>query len=175
MLEIVLVMAGIIALRLIDVSLGALRIQYLVRGRRALAGTLGFFESLTWVAAAGLVLSNLDEWYKIVAYAGGFGLGTALGGALDAWIASGQVFVRVMAPIESPQTAEGLRALGFRATVINGEGLNGEVRLTLSAIPRRQLGAALKLIKETNPESFITVDEISASHAHLMRSNRVRK
>ena len=105
-----LISVGIIALRLIDVSIGALRIQYLVRGRRVLAGVLGFFESLTWVLAAGLVLSDLDEWYKVIAYAAGFGLGTALGGALDAWIASGQVFLRVMAPVASPQVAADLRA-----------------------------------------------------------------
>ncbi len=76
-MAVVLTVLGIIALRLIDVSIGALRIQYLVRGRRVVAGLLGFVESLTWVVAAGLVLSDLNEWYKVVAYAAGFGLGTA--------------------------------------------------------------------------------------------------
>ena len=99
---VVLTMVGIIALRLVDVSIGALRITYLIRCRRLLAGTLGFFESLSWVIAAALVLSDMDEWYKVVAYAAGFGLGTSLGSTLDTWIASGQVFVRVMAPIGSP-------------------------------------------------------------------------
>jgi len=170
-----LISVGIIALRLIDVSIGALRIQYLVRGRRILAGVLGFFESLTWVLAAGLVLSDLDEWYKVVAYAAGFGLGTALGGALDAWIASGQVFLRVMAPVASPQVAEDLRAAGFGATVLNGEGLDGEVRLTLSAIPRRQLRTAIEIVRAVNPEAYVTVDDVAANPAHLMKAGRSRK
>lgn len=166
---------GIIALRLIDVSIGALRIQYLVRGRRGLAGVLGFFESLTWVIAAALVLSDLDEFYKVIAYAGGFGLGTSLGGYLDAWIASGQVFLRIMAPSDSPQVAGSLREAGFGATVLNAEGFEGEVRLTLTAIPRRQQRRALEIIKSVNPEAFVTVDDVSANTVELMRSTRMRK
>lgn len=170
-----LTFVGIIALRLVDVSIGALRIQYLVRGRRVLAGFLGFFESLTWVIAAALVLSDLDEWYKVAAYAGGFGLGTALGGYLDAWIASGQVFLRVMAPSESPQVAGALRDRGYAATVINGEGYEGDVRLTLTAIPRRRHREVLDIIKSVNPHAFVTIDDVSANTVQLMKSNRLRK
>lgn len=166
---------GIVALRLIDVSIGALRIQYLVRGRRALAGGLGFFESLTWVATAAWVLSDLDEWYKVVAYAAGFGLGTALGGLLDSWIGSGQVFLRVMASVDAPPVAPTLRDLGFGATVINGQGLDGDVRLTICALPRRRLGEALDAIKMTNPHAFVTADEIDAFSAQAMPATRVRK
>jgi uncharacterized protein YebE (UPF0316 family) len=172
---VVAVMLGIVALRLIDVSIGALRIQYLVRGQRVLAGALGFFESLTWVIAAGLVLSNLDQWYKVVAYAGGYGLGTALGGFLDEWIASGQVFLRVLAPFDSPTVAAELRELGFGATVLNGEGKQGDVRLTLLAIPRRRKEEAMRVITRINPDAFVTVDTVSAAHASMMKASRIRK
>ena len=166
---------GIIALRLIDVSIGALRIQYLVRGQRLIAGGLGFFESITWVVAAGMVLTNLDEWWKAVAYAAGFGLGTVLGGLLDSWIASGQVFLRVLAPFGSPTVADELRELGFGATVLNGEGLQGDVRLTILAIPRRRMDEAISVIKDLNPDAFVTVDSISAASAATMKATRLRK
>lgn len=172
---VLLTVLGIVALRLIDVSIGALRIQYLVRGQRLIAGTLGFFESLTWVVAAGIVLSNLDQWYKVAAYAGGYGLGTALGGTLDAWIASGQVFLRVMAPSDSPPVAEQLRQLGFGVTVLNGEGRQGDVRLTLLAIPRRRQPEALRVIQQLNPKAFVTIESVSAAPAATMKANRIRK
>ncbi|NND03948.1 MAG: DUF2179 domain-containing protein [Acidimicrobiia bacterium] len=172
---VVLTMIGIVALRLIDVSIGALRIQYLVRGRRLLAGVLGFFESLTWVVAAALVLSDLDEWYKVIAYAAGFGFGTALGGYLDSWIASGQVFLRVMAPSESPQVVDALRERGFAATVVNAEGRDGEVRLTILAIPRKRQGEVIEVIKTLNPHAFVTVDDINAHEVQAMKANRIRK
>jgi uncharacterized protein YebE (UPF0316 family) len=169
------VVLGIIALRLIDVSIGALRIQYLVRGRRAIAGTLGFFESITWVVAAGLVLSNLDQWYKVVAYSSGYGLGTVLGSFLDSWIASGQLFLRVLAPYGSPTVADELRERGFGATVLNGEGQQGEVRLTILAIPRRRKNEAIQVINDLNPNAFVTVDEVSAANAYTMKASRMRK
>jgi len=172
---VLLTVVGIIALRLIDVSIGALRIQYLVRGRRVLAGTLGFFESITWVIAAALVLSDLDEWYKVAAYAAGFGLGTALGGYLDAWIASGQLFLRVMAPSDSPQVVDALREKGFAATVVNAEGRDGDVRLTILAIPRKRHSEVLGIIKTLNPHAFVTVDDISANTVQAMKASRIRK
>ena len=170
-----LIALGIVGLRLVDVSIGALRITYLVRGRRVLAGVLGFFESLTWVIAAGLVLSNLDEWYKVIAFAGGFGLGTALGGTLDRWIASGQVLVRVMAPVESPQAAEILRERGFGVTVLNAEGKDGAVRLTLVAIRRKRLAEVLHLIRSMNEAAYVTVDDVEAERVGMMRAGRIRK
>lgn len=174
-MAVLLTVLGIIALRLVDVSIGTLRIQYVVRGRRLVAGALGFVESITWVIAVGLVLTDLDEWYKVVAYAAGFGLGTAAGGYLDGVIASGQVFLRVMSPITSPEVAPQLRRAGFAATVLNGEGLEGDVRLTLAAMPRRQLNNALDIIRSVNPEAFVTTDEINASSAGAMKAGRLRK
>ncbi|MDH3426109.1 MAG: DUF5698 domain-containing protein [Acidimicrobiia bacterium] len=171
----VLIAAGIVGLRLIDVSIGALRITYLVRGRRLLAGSLGFFESLTWVIAAGIVLSNLDQWYKVIAYAGGFGLGTALGGTLDRWIASGQVMVRVMAPVGSPQAAGLLREKGFGVTVLNAEGKEGEVRLTLVALRRKQLPEVIQLVRSVNDSAYVTVDAVEANSVGMMRAGRIRK
>lgn len=51
----------IFALRITDVSIGTLRITFLVRGKRGVAGALSFFESLIWLLAAAQVLSTLDS------------------------------------------------------------------------------------------------------------------
>ena len=172
---VLLITVGIVALRLVDVSLGSLRITSLVRGQRFTAGVLGFLESLSWVVAAGLVLTSLDEWYKLLAYAGGFGVGTTLGGTIDRWIASGQVFVRIMAPLASPEVASAMRADGFQVTVVNGEGRDGDVRLTISAMRRRDLPRALQVIRDVNPDAFVTVDEVEASRIATMKAARIRK
>jgi uncharacterized protein YebE (UPF0316 family) len=71
--------------------------------------------------------------------------------------------------------AEELRERGFGATVLNGEGLQGDVRLTILAIPRRRLDEAVQVIKERNPDAFVTVDDIFASTAHMMKATRLRK
>ena len=61
----------IFGLRILDVSLGTLRIGMIVRGRRNLAAVLSFFESLIWLMAAAQVLGNLESPVQFVAYAGG--------------------------------------------------------------------------------------------------------
>ncbi len=52
---------AIFAARVGDVSLGTVRTIVVFRGYKFLAAAIGFFEILLWVAAAGQVLTNLDN------------------------------------------------------------------------------------------------------------------
>jgi uncharacterized membrane-anchored protein YitT (DUF2179 family) len=55
--------------------------------------------------------------------------------------------------------AELLRARGHGATVINGDGRDGEVRITFCVVPRRAVPEILEMIEATNPDAFITIDQ----------------
>lgn len=149
----------IFVLRLADVSLGTLRISFLVRSRRGLAGLVGFLESIIWVLAAAQVLSELDEPIKMVAYAGGYAAGTMLGSTIDRWLAMGNVLVRIVAPVHSPHAYEALQQAGYPVTVVNGEGRDGEVRVAFAVMPKRQAPMALELVAKANPAAFVTVEE----------------
>lgn len=150
----------IISLRLVDVPLGTLRIMLLTRGSRWRSGLVGFFESLTWVTAASIVLRELDDPVRMVAFAAGFGLGTILGVSLERWLAPGTAVVQVMAPIASPEVATAMRAEGFAVTTLNGEGRDGDVRLSLSVVPRRQLRRVLGIVRSINREAFTTIEDV---------------
>ena len=131
----------IIALRLVDVSLGTVRIIMLSRRYRLLPALIGFVEVFTWLVAATMVFSNLNSPPRMLAYAGGFGLGTYLGATLlESWLAVGNTMMRVVSPVTSPQVDEALRRAGFGVTVINADGRDGEVRLAFTIIPRRRAG-----------------------------------
>ena len=149
----------IFCLRVADVSLGTLRIVFLVRGRRRLAGLVGFFESLIWVIAAGQVLSGLDEPLKMVAYAAGYAAGTMLGSTIEGWLAMGSVLVRIVAPVGSPHAYEVLQRAGYALTVLNGEGREGAVRVAFAVMPRRDATRALALVAEANPDAFVTIED----------------
>ena len=135
-IETVVVSLLIFLARLVDQSLGTMRIIYLFRGRRRLAGALGFFESATWLLAVSQVVTNVDEPIKVVAFAGGFAAGTMLGGTVEKWLALGQGVLRVVAPFESPQSAGALRSAGFAVTVINADRKSWTPPRTDSTIPR---------------------------------------
>ncbi len=148
----------IFSLRIVDVSLGTLRIGFLVRGERSLAGLFGFFESLVWLIAAAQVLSNLDSPLKFIAYAGGYAAGTMLGVSLERWLAIGDTIMRVVTPIDTPPVDEVLREAGFYVTVLNARGRNGDVSVAFSVLPRRKMQYALKLIADVNPHTFVTFE-----------------
>lgn len=159
-------------MRVTDQTLGTLRIVMLVRGRRLIAGMLGFFESLVWVLAAGQVLTNLDSPLKIIAFAGGFAAGTMLGGTVERWLALGNSLLQIVAPIASPAAAPALRDAGFGATVVNAEGADGPVRVTFTVIPRKRSQEAMRIVKSVNPEAYVTYEQISAPNLELVKESR---
>ncbi len=155
----------IFGLRIVDVSLGTLRIAMLVRGHRLMAGGLGFFESIIWLVAAAQVLNNLDSWLKIVAYAGGYAAGTMLGTTIEKWMAIGSILLRVIEPSGTPSSVPALRTAGFYATVMDAHGRDGTVQIIFSVIPRRKQGQALRIVQETNPRAYVTFEQTSRASA----------
>jgi len=152
----------IVALRTLDVGISTVRIVVLGRGRRGLAAGLGFVEAIVWVVAVARVLDGIDDPARMVAFAAGFALGTYLGSKVEEWLAIGQCLVRVVAPVGSPQVAPKLREIGLGATVFNGDGMDGEVRLTFCVVDRRQLPHVQRLITEVNPHAYVTVDDTAS-------------
>lgn len=164
----------IFALRIVDVSLGTLRIGMLVRGKRRLAGVLSFFESLIWLVAAAQVLGKLESPIQFVAYAGGYATGTMLGANIERWLAVGKVVLRVIVPVSAPDVQEALRQAGFFVTTVNASGRDGEVRVMFSVIARKKLRAALRVIEGTYPRAFITVEEVTTAQLQEVATREER-
>jgi len=160
----------IVALRLIDVSLGTLRIILLSRRYRLLPAAIGFVEVFTWVVAATVVFSNLNSWPRMLAYAGGFALGTYLGTLLESWLAVGYTMLRIVAPVASQPVAPGLRDAGYLVTVMNADGRDGEVRLSFTVIPRRRVREAMRLVRDLNPKAFVTLQDVDRVETRQRRA-----
>ncbi|UCH26461.1 MAG: DUF2179 domain-containing protein [Trueperaceae bacterium] len=158
----------IFGLRLADVSVSTVRLIVLVRGQRLLAGILSFVSSIIWLVAVAQVINELDNPLKVVAYAGGFAVGTALGSTIANRVARGHSLVRIITPVAADDISQRLREAGFFVTVLNAEGRDGEVRIAFSVIPRRRVKEVIHLINEANPRAFVTVEEVSAVHHRLI-------
>jgi uncharacterized protein YebE (UPF0316 family) len=65
--------------RIIDVSVGTVRVILTSRGYRYAAPALGFIEVLIWLLAIGEIMKNLANPACYVAYAGGFATGNYVG------------------------------------------------------------------------------------------------
>lgn len=158
-----LLMSGltIFAMRILDVSLGTLRIGFLVRGQRVLAGAFGFVESLVWLLAVSQVITNLDSPYKMIGYAGGYAIGTMLGVSIEKWLAMGDAMVRIVTPAQAASPSEQLRAAGFSVTEVNARGRDGDVSLAFAVVPRKKLVKMMKMLEKISPNAFITIEQTS--------------
>ena len=148
----------IFLLRLADQSLGTMRSLLVSKNKPIYAALIGLIESAIWIIAISQVVKDINDPILISAYAAGFAAGTILGSYIERIVGVGNIVVRVFCPADSPSVAERLRKKGYGVTIIDGQGKDGPVKIYLCVIPRRRLKSVLDMIKEINPDSFITTD-----------------
>ncbi|MGE5541496.1 MAG: DUF2179 domain-containing protein [Bacillota bacterium] len=148
----------IFACRVADVSLGTIRLLFIVRGKRYQAAVVGFFEVFIFINALGRVMSNISSPLKLVAYAGGFAVGNIVGSLLEERITTGYRTVYVVLPQGQAETLTcRLRESGFGATVVPASGREGMRSMVMMTLERKTLQVALNLIDSEAPEAFVTI------------------
>ena len=161
----VLLAMAIFFARIMDVSLGTVRTIVVFRGHRLLAAFIGFFEIIIWVLAAGQVLQNLDAWYLVVAYAGGFGAGNYIGIWMESKLAMGREMVSAISFRADGGLARLLRERGFRAIDVDADmGRGPPVDLVITVTRRRRVPELLQTILEADPEAQYSVSDIKMAH-----------
>ena len=155
-----LLSGAIFLARVLDVSLGTLRTILVFRSYPVFAAMLGFFEIVVWVVAAGQVLRDLNRWYLIVAYAGGFAAGNVVGIWLESKLAVGMELVRAISVNRDVKLAQQLRAADY--SVIELAGANGQapVEVLLISEKRRRIPRLLSLIEAIDPDAVCTITDI---------------
>jgi len=156
----VIVPLFIIIARIIDVSLGTIRIIFVSRGYRHLAPALGFFEVIIWLIAIGEIMKNLNNPAAYIAYGLGFALGNYFGILLEDRLSIGQVLVRVITKRDASVLVEMLKQGNYGVTAIDAEGATGQVKLILLVINRSRLTEVIELIKHFNPNAFYSVEDV---------------
>lgn len=161
-LSVALLCALIFSARVVDVSLGTLRMAAVVRGSRRWAFILGFFEVLVWVTAVSKVIRNLDvPWYAI-SYALGFATGTFVGITIERKLAIGEQVVRVFSR-HGDRIAAAIRELGHAVTVFEGKGRDGEVLLLYTKVPRRTVPLVVAAARAADSDCFYVVEDVRAT------------
>jgi len=151
--------------RVTDVSLGTVRLICVTRGHRALAIVLGFFEILIWIFAVSRVLTELDHWANILAYAAGFATGNALGMTIEDRLALGVQTASFISRGRANAVAERLRFAGLPVTTFVGAGRDGPVSMCIAVVPRRQTHATIRMAREIDPDVVITVEDVRTTTA----------
>ena len=83
-------------LRVSDMTLDTLRVLVVIRGRKAIAWVLGFFQAAIFVLAISSVLSNVNNILNVVGYAAGFATGNVIGMLIEEWLAIGHTHLSII-------------------------------------------------------------------------------
>ena len=150
----------IVFARIVDVSMGTLRVSFIARGRKALAAACGFTEILIWITVVSRVLSGERSFVAYVAYALGFTLGTFVGMSIEERLAVGWSLVRVISSKTLGDFAQVLSSAGFGVTQQTGQGARGPVEILVILMPRRRLSEFRPMLSAFDPAAFYTIEDV---------------
>lgn len=150
----------IILARIIDVTLGTMRIIYISRGMKFLAPLFGFFEILVWLVAIGQIMRNLNNPVYYLAYAVGFATGNLIGIFLEERLAVGRVILRIITQKDATELVKHLRASGYGVTTVAAEGATGPVKLLFTVIDRDKTKSVVESVQAYNPKAFYSIEDV---------------
>jgi uncharacterized protein YebE (UPF0316 family) len=160
--------------RVMDVSLGTLRIIFISRGKRLLAPLMGFFEVLIWLLAISQIFQNLQNPACYIAYAAGFAGGSFIGMTIENRLAIGLQIVRLITKFFVPELTGKLKAGGYGLTTLQGEGAEGPVTVIFTIVRRKDLPAFIDIVQSVNPKVFYTVEDIRMAKEGIYPLTRER-
>ncbi|SIR16518.1 DUF2179 domain-containing protein [Pontibacter lucknowensis] len=162
--------------RIMDVTLGTLRIVFISKGDKVIAPLLGFVEVLIWLVAITQVMQNLSNFASYFAWAAGFATGNFLGLRIEQKLALGQVVVRVITVDSGDQLIDRLAGRGYRLTALDAKGTRGKVNLLFMIVKRKKLQEVIDIIRDYNPNAFYSIEDVrSVSETGMPEEEGERK
>jgi uncharacterized protein YebE (UPF0316 family) len=149
--------------RVLDVTLGTLRIIFISQGKRTLAPILGGIEVFIWITIVSQIVRSANNILAYIAYAVGFAVGNYIGMYIEGRLAIGTLLVLTIVQDHSERLTTRLHSAGFGVTCADGEGANGPVKLVYTIVPRRSLKVVLNIIHESHPHAFLTIQDVRST------------
>ena len=165
--------------KILEVSLGTLRIVLINRGERLKGSIVAAVEITLWIVIASSVL---DGWrqdvMKAVIYVLAYSCGNYCGSRLDEFLAFGLSSLQIVVPTleETKKLSTYLQAQGYGVTAIDVYGRDAnEHYMLLMIIKRKLLKAVLAEIQENCPAAMVTVSDVKTVRGGYMRSASKRR
>jgi len=143
--------------RIADVTLGTIRINFIVKRRKIFAAAIGFFEVIIYISVIARVIQSLgSNTYGILAYGAGFAAGTIIGITISDKFSRDLVSTNVISKNKSSEIEDLLRNEGFGVTSYQGYGKNGDVKIINVVCRQKHYSRLKKIIAGLDHDLFIT-------------------
>lgn len=153
----------ILVAKVIEVTLGTLRVILINKGYRKEGTLLAFIEIILWVFIASTVINGMTEApIKGLMYSFGFAGGVYLGSYVESKIAMGKILVQVICDVETSNSlSEAIRSSGMGLTTWDAEGKESTKKVLLLIGNRKNTKKILKLISETDDKAVVAIHDAS--------------
>ncbi len=145
--------------RVIDVSLGTIRMILIIRGDKIPAAVIGFFEIMVYTVALSMVVGALNDPIKLLVFCSGFALGVIVGTVIEEKLSLGYRGLQVIVDREHEYIVEELRDEGIPVTCWEAQGRLGP-KMVMSIMVRRNMAAQVAdKVYEKDPTAFVVFME----------------
>ena len=160
-MELFILCVKIFFVRILDVSLGTVRMIITVKGNKLVASLIGFFEILVWFLIVKEALNTTETSIFIaLSYSLGYATGTYIGGILSDKFVSGTLSVQVILSNNNHQIVDKIREEGFAVSVVNVKGKEDHDKYMLfMEIDKKKINQLKYLIKSLDSKAFVVVNE----------------
>ena len=157
----VLIAFAIFGLWVMDMSMDTMRMLFVVRGRKRISWTLGFFQSLIFVIAISAALAEVSKNpLAVIGYAAGFATGNVVGMYIEDRLAIGHVQFTIVSSRRGAILVHDLRKAGYAVTEIPARGKDGTVTLLQTSVLRKDRDQVETVVLETDPDAFMTAEDV---------------
>ncbi len=141
--------------RIVDVSLGTIRVNMIVRRKKILAAIIGFFEVAIFISIIVRIINEVDNIFGILSYAAGFAVGTVIGIMISEKLSRDLISTNIISKNHSDDIKEVLKEQGYGITCYAGKGIEGEVEIINVVCSQSNMKLMHKLVYGIDPGAFI--------------------
>jgi uncharacterized protein YebE (UPF0316 family) len=160
--------------RIVDMSFDTMRVIMVGRGRKVTAALMGFFEVCIWLLVARQVIAHLPNVACFFAYALGFATGNYVGMVIEERMAVGFQLVRVITDGSAKELIERFRKAGHGVTCIPAQGMEGDVEIVFTIVPRKDVQKVVATVRGFNPDAFCSIEDVRDVKAGIFPSTTGR-
>ncbi len=157
--------------RIVDVSLGTLRIIMVSKGQKYIAPVIGFLEVLIWIVVISEIFSRANDIFAYLSYAAGYATGNFIGILIEQKIAMGILLCRVYTVKNGKDLVAILNSHNFGATLIHGTGSLGETDIVETVVDRKLFKKVEGIFTRFDSNAFYIVEDIRTKNKGIFPKN----
>ena len=141
--------------RIVDVSLGTIRVNMIIRRKKTIAALVGFVEVTIFITIIVRIIKDIDNIYGILAYGAGFAVGTVVGIIISEKLSRDLISTNIISRECHDEIKNLLSKEDFGFTCYKGAGREGELEIINVVCSCTNLSRLNKLIHEADPRAFV--------------------